>query len=494
MIKFKYYKGFTLLEILLVIAILGILALMILVAIRPNMQLSQVTNARRNADINTIYSALEQYFSDNLKYPAGLTTEKQDICNGSTVINNCVDLSSLVPIYLVAIPVDPSGEAYQVYINPDNNKIGIEAGNNELGQIIAINPISTSPTTTPITTPTPAPGPTPTPAPGPTPTPAPGPTPTPTPGPTTTPEELIQAEIAAGTLVPTGTQQLKYERLVYKNNAGTQTYIDKATTTRTCPSGYIAVPGNSMYGTSEFCVMKYEAKTGSSTVAATTQAAGLPPGWVDQNTARTACGLNGAGYGLITNAEYMTIARNIEAQLSNWTTGTAASTAVGIGGLYRGHSSIWRYGPQLEAGLDSDGYIGTGRSGFDIERRTHTLSNGQIVWDLSGNLWELLNDTILRVNQPNNNSGSFWQEWTVFNTGGSYGGLSYDLTRPSNSSWSSGQNMGRYLMYESASASNVSQPLLRGGHYPESSNGGIFTLGDMPGYGYDRVGFRCVLR
>ncbi|MGA1050565.1 MAG: type II secretion system protein, partial [Minisyncoccia bacterium] len=191
----RIQKGFTLLEILLVIAILGILALMILVAIRPNRQLSQVTNARRNADINTIYSALEQYFSDNLQYPAGLTTEKQDICNGSTVINNCVDLSSLVPIYLVAIPVDPSGEAYQIYINPGNNKIGIEAGNNELGQIIAINPISTSPTTTP------------TPTPGPTPTPTPGPTSTPTPGPTSTPEELIQAEIAAGTLVPTGTQQ-----------------------------------------------------------------------------------------------------------------------------------------------------------------------------------------------------------------------------------------------------------------------------------------------
>ena len=473
----RIQKGFTLLEILLVIAILGILALMILVAIRPNRQLSQVTNARRNADINTIYSALEQYFSDNLQYPAGLTTEKQDICNGSTVINNCVDLSSLVPIYLVAIPVDPSGEAYQVYINPDNNKIGIEAGNNELGQIIAINPISTSPTTTP------------------TPTPGPTPTPTPTPGPTSTPEELIQAEIAAGTLVPTGTQQLKYERLVYTNNAGTQTYIDKATTTRTCPSGYIAVPGNSMYGTSEFCVMKYEAKTGSSTVAATTQAAGLPLGWVDQNTARTACGLNGAGYGLITNAEYMTIARNIEAQLSNWTTGTAASTAVGIGGIYRGYSSIWRYGPQIAATTDdNDGYFGTGLSGFAIERRTHALSNGQVIWDLSGNLWELLNDTILRVDQPNNNSGSFWQEWTVFNTGGSYGVLSYDLTRPSNSNWDSNQSMGRYLMYDSASASNVSQPLLRGGHYPEQSNAGIFALGDMPGYGYDRVGFRCVLR
>ena len=451
----KVKKGFTLLEILLVIAVIGILAAIVLLAINPTRQIAQVRNVQRRSDTNTIYKALEQYLIDNKDYPIGIGNAASPICNtGSKTIadtldptNLCagkVDLRVLVPIYLAAIPKDPSGLVYNVYKNPANNRIGVEAPGVELGQSIAVNPISTTPT-----------------------------------------------------------QGLT-----------------------SCPTGYILVPGNSLYDTNNFCVMKYEAKavstsnltvglkdpvtssgpTLSNTIAdnvtATTAAnnraiasvaSGYPIGNISRATAATYC--TTAGASLITNKEWMTIARNIEAQLSNWTTGTAASTAIGIGSLYRGHSD--KVPPNaLEAGPDNDGYIGTGQSGFNIERRTHSLSNGEIIWDMSGNSWDMTDNSIMGVDKPNHNLVGQWQNWTSISDYGP--SLSYDLTRPSNTSWNSTQNMGQYAKGDSTGGPFV---FLRGGDWrtitdTQPSLSGIFALALFiadPSQG-DALGFRCVIR
>ena len=135
--KLKSKKGFTLLEVLLVIATIGILAAVVAVAINPARQISQVRNAERRAEINTIYKAIEQYLIDTGTYPAGITTTLQDICiSGNTV--NCVDLSVLTPNYLARIPIDPQGGSYRLAISPTNSRIIVSA-NAELGQSIAIN-------------------------------------------------------------------------------------------------------------------------------------------------------------------------------------------------------------------------------------------------------------------------------------------------------------------------------------------------------------------
>ncbi len=326
-----------------------------------------------------------------------------------------------------------------------------------------------------------------------------------------TPEELIQAQIAEGTLIPTGTQQLVLNRLVYTNNAGTQTYIDPVTTTKVCPVGYIPVPGNSMYGTSDFCVMKYEAKaveisnptvgliepnTGFNTIAnnttATTSAngraiasvaSGYPIANINQTTAASYC--TTAGASLITNAEWMTIARNIEAQSSNWTGGS-----VGSGGLWRGHSD-WNPNTTLEASTDNDPYNGTGNISPTIQKRTHALSNGELIWDLSGNSLELTNDTIMGSNKLT--SSSTLTGVSEFTNITGYGSLNYDLVRPSNNTWNSSQNMGQFFISSTSGGHFV---LVRGGAVDTGFNTGIFNLYmNLVTSGWSPiVGFRCVFR
>jgi len=139
----KKRKGFTLLEILLVIAAIGILAAIVLVAINPNRQIAQARNAQRRSDINTIYKALEQYLIDNKAYPTSIDETKKDICISANTPANCITLDELVPTYLSSIPKDPSGGVYKVYKSSENNRIGVEAAGAELGQSIVVNPTST---------------------------------------------------------------------------------------------------------------------------------------------------------------------------------------------------------------------------------------------------------------------------------------------------------------------------------------------------------------
>jgi prepilin-type N-terminal cleavage/methylation domain-containing protein len=133
----KYKKGFTLLEILLVIAAIGILAAIVLIAINPNKQIAQARDTVRQSDINTLQKSLDQYLIDNKAYPSSISTTPGYICNteketspGSIVCGSNIDLRVLVPTYLASIPKDPQATGdnagYIVAIAP-NNKISITA-------------------------------------------------------------------------------------------------------------------------------------------------------------------------------------------------------------------------------------------------------------------------------------------------------------------------------------------------------------------------------
>lgn len=184
------------------------------------------------------------------------------------------------------------------------------------------------------------------------------------------------------------------------NQVANKAYVDSASSgsnpqapsaySPSCPTGYVSIPAIAYYPGASFCVMKYEAKTGSASVAATTAAAGTPVVSINRNDARTSCRLIGPGYDLISNAQWQTIARNIADQATNWSTGTVYS-----GELSRGHSD-GSPNNSLAASTDNDGCNGTGQTCSDVlwdsQRRTHNLSNGEVIWDFASNVQEWVSD------------------------------------------------------------------------------------------------------
>lgn len=105
-------RGFTLIEIMVVIAILGILAALIVPKI-----MSRPDEARRVAarqDIGSIKQALDLYRLDNGRYPTQEQGLQALISKPSTdpVPNNWKDGG-----YLDKLPTDPWGHPYQ-YLNP----------------------------------------------------------------------------------------------------------------------------------------------------------------------------------------------------------------------------------------------------------------------------------------------------------------------------------------------------------------------------------------
>ncbi len=116
--KLKTTRAFTLLEMLLIIAIIAILAGIVIVAINPGRQLAQSRNAQRASDLRAIHSAVNQYYIDNKEWPGDLETYTTltEICDTGTepeghsidcAADGLIDLSSLVPTYISEIPTDP---------------------------------------------------------------------------------------------------------------------------------------------------------------------------------------------------------------------------------------------------------------------------------------------------------------------------------------------------------------------------------------------------
>lgn len=155
----KAKSGFTLLEVLLVVAIIAILAGIVIVALNPGKQLGDTRNSNRRADVNTILSAVYQYSIDNNGNlpsviqknvtcatppydPAAVpTAPTNEICKqGAASCANYIDLSTTIAAnqkYLTAIPTDPSGGSTNgsgyFIVQSDNGRVTVCAPATEQG-------------------------------------------------------------------------------------------------------------------------------------------------------------------------------------------------------------------------------------------------------------------------------------------------------------------------------------------------------------------------
>jgi prepilin-type N-terminal cleavage/methylation domain-containing protein len=106
---YKNSTGFTLIEILVAISIIGILSAIILSSF--NMARNKGADAKRATDLSSIQAALEGYYNHNAyQYPnPGWGWRSQCVAWGGYAANNVIP--GLVPTYLPVMPVDSQMDA-----------------------------------------------------------------------------------------------------------------------------------------------------------------------------------------------------------------------------------------------------------------------------------------------------------------------------------------------------------------------------------------------
>lgn len=143
--KLSLRRGFTLIEILLVVAAIAILAGIVILAINPGKQLGETRNAQRRADVNTIMNATYQYTIDNSgTLPATITTVSTEICKTGGVCTGLIDLGVLTANekYLTSMPFDPTsgsanGTGYNI-MKSANGRITVSSTHAEQAATISV--------------------------------------------------------------------------------------------------------------------------------------------------------------------------------------------------------------------------------------------------------------------------------------------------------------------------------------------------------------------
>jgi formylglycine-generating enzyme required for sulfatase activity len=181
---------------------------------------------------------------------------------------------------------------------------------------------------------------------------------------------------------------------------------------------------------------------------------GIP--WVRINFAAAKAACKEIGGELITELQWLAIAHDVANQDCNWTGGK-----VGEGDLFQG----------LRNDTVNEGQPGTFISPDTTEQRWLTLSNGERICDLNGNIYQWVFDNV-----QGDEKGIIARDFAED---------SPSITTPQFPSEENG--MGNYDVWDWSG-----RALVRGGYWYSGSSAGVFCLnGDWPGSESGDVGFRC---
>lgn len=132
-------SGFTLVEIVVVIAIISILSTFLVVTLNPFEQFQKASDAQRKSDLAQIQRVLEAYYQDYARYPEANPDNK--IVHDSSAIEwgstfaPYIDIlpkdSSPSKIYIYT--VDSNGQAYRLYASLDRGGKDPQACNDNGG-------------------------------------------------------------------------------------------------------------------------------------------------------------------------------------------------------------------------------------------------------------------------------------------------------------------------------------------------------------------------
>lgn len=130
----KTQNGFTLIELIIVIAIMSILSALLFAIIDPLSQFQKANDGRRKSDLRQIQQALEGYYQDNGQYPASNNAYQIVRADGSAAVWG----QQWIP-YMNVVPPAPTGayvyfagsdgQSYYLYASLDRGGLDPEACN-----------------------------------------------------------------------------------------------------------------------------------------------------------------------------------------------------------------------------------------------------------------------------------------------------------------------------------------------------------------------------